>query len=116
MFAATAREWFIPERTWRTRPRGGEQAQCVALDRATDPDRWLSAVRSDRVIVTQFDDGASTWPRVGRRPSCSCSMPSLVAGMLEALDVRDGCNVLEVGTGTGVERRGCRRGGWAGLA
>jgi protein-L-isoaspartate(D-aspartate) O-methyltransferase len=100
VFAATAREWFIPERAW-VDEADGEQAQCVALDRATDPDGWLSAVRSDRVIVTQFDDGASTWPRVGRRPSCSCSMPSLVAGMLDALDVRDGCNVLEVGTGTG---------------
>ena len=69
------------------------------MDRATDPERWLSAVRSDRVIVTQFDDGASAWPRIGRRPSSSCSMPSLVAAMLDVLDVQDGCNVLEIGTG-----------------
>jgi protein-L-isoaspartate(D-aspartate) O-methyltransferase (PCMT) len=68
---------------------------CVALDRATDPERWLCAVRSDRVIVTQFDDGATTWPRIGRRASSSCSMPSLVAGMLGALDVRDGCHVAD---------------------
>lgn len=100
VFAATPRERFIPERAWVDESEG-DQMDCVALDRATDPERWLCAVRSDRVIVTQFDDGMTTWPRVGRRPSCSCSMPSLVAGMLGALDVRDGCHVLEIGTGTG---------------
>src|SRR5580704_2495222 len=75
VFAATPRERFIPERAW-VDEADGDQMDCVALDRVTDPDRWLAAVHSDRVIVTQFDDGATTWPRIGRRPSCSCSMPS----------------------------------------
>jgi hypothetical protein len=73
VFAATAREWFIPERTW-VDEADGDRMECVALDRAADSDGWLSAVRSDRVIVTQFGDEASTWPRVGRQPSCSCSI------------------------------------------
>lgn len=56
---------------------------------------------SDRVVVTQFDDGAIHWPDVGFRPTCSASMPSAVFGMLDALDIHAGHRVLEIGTGTG---------------
>lgn len=73
----------------------------MALDRISEPARWLSAVYSDRVIVTQFDDGNTAWPEVGYRPTSSCSMPSAVLGMLDALDVCEGMRVLEIGTGTG---------------
>jgi predicted methyltransferase len=41
------------------------------------------------------------WPQVGDRPICSASMPSVVLGMLDALDVQPGQSVLEIGTGTG---------------
>ncbi|OZM72214.1 protein-L-isoaspartate(D-aspartate) O-methyltransferase [Amycolatopsis antarctica] len=86
------REKFIPDRIW---------VDPVPIDRATDPERWHRAVYSDTSIVTQFDNGRTCWPEVGDRPTCSASMPSVVAGMLDALDVHPGHTVLEIGTGTG---------------
>jgi protein-L-isoaspartate(D-aspartate) O-methyltransferase len=61
----------------------------------------MRAVYSNSAIVTQFDDGSTQWPKVGEIPTCSASMPSTVAGMLDHLDVKDGHSVLEIGTGTG---------------
>jgi protein-L-isoaspartate O-methyltransferase len=71
------------------------------VDRVTEPERWLTNVYSDRVIVTQFDDGLTPWPKAGDRPTCSASMPTVVAAMLRALEVQPGQAVLEIGTGTG---------------
>lgn len=75
----------------------------VALNRVRvrDPQRWRATVFSNRVIVTQFDDGDTVWPDVGYRPTSSCSMPSAVLGMLDALDLHERMRVLEIGTGTG---------------
>ncbi|GAB3494871.1 protein-L-isoaspartate O-methyltransferase family protein [Amycolatopsis cihanbeyliensis] len=95
---AVPREWFIPARMW---VQETEDEPYQAVDRAVEPDRWLAAVYSNRVIVTQFDDGAVVWPEVGDRPTCSASMPSVVTGMLAELDARPGHAVFEVGTGTG---------------
>ena len=97
---AVERKWFIPDRMW-VDEGGYENIECVPIDRATEPARWLSAVYSDKVIVTQFDDGTTTWPEVGYRPTCSSSMPSAMLGMLDTLDVQDGDRVLEIGAGTG---------------
>jgi protein-L-isoaspartate O-methyltransferase len=98
--AAVRRERFIPDRIW-VDEGGDDDIECVPLDRAAEPARWQDAVRSNKVIVTQFDDGATSWPQVGYRPTCSSSMPSAMLGMLEVLDVHDGHRVLEIGTGTG---------------
>jgi len=62
--------------------------------------RWLDAVYANRSLVTRLGvvpDGGRD--RTG--PTSSASAPSLVTRMLEALDVRDGHRVLEIGTGTG---------------
>jgi protein-L-isoaspartate(D-aspartate) O-methyltransferase len=62
------------------------------IDGDTDRERWLRLVYSDTTLITQ------------RRPEAvtsSGTMPSLVATMLQALDVADGHQVLQVGTGTG---------------
>ena len=53
---------------------------------------WLHTVYSDASLVIQVTDGL---------PTSSSTMPGLMMRMLEALGVRDGMNVLEVGTGTG---------------
>lgn len=97
-FQAVAREWFIPERMWVQEFDGGPYEP---VDRSAEPERWLTNVYSDRVVVTQFDDGATVWPEVGYRPTCSASMPSAVVGMLGVLDVQPGQSVLEIGTGSG---------------
>ncbi|RKT57951.1 protein-L-isoaspartate(D-aspartate) O-methyltransferase [Saccharothrix australiensis] len=85
---------------------------------AQDPDgRWapvtadhpdhLAAVYRNEVRVTQLDGSDEAWEQalasgpVHGVPTSSSSMPSIMAIMLEALDVAPGQTVLEVGTGTG---------------
>lgn len=54
----------------------------------------LNDAYTDQVLLTkQADDG---------RALSSASKPSIVAAMLEQLDVRPGHNVLEIGTATGI--------------
>jgi protein-L-isoaspartate(D-aspartate) O-methyltransferase len=94
--ARVRRADFISDRMWIEEASG-----YLPVDRGAEPDQWEQAAYANRVVVTQFDDGETAWPAVGRRPTCSASMPSAVVGMLDALDVRRGHRVLEIGTGTG---------------
>ncbi|MBB5158826.1 methyltransferase domain-containing protein [Saccharopolyspora phatthalungensis] len=96
-FRAVDRASFIPARAWANDDSG----RLRPIDRDTDPETWSNVVASDLPIVTQIDDGATPWPEVRGQVSSSASQPSVVRTMLEALDVRDGQRVLEVGTGTG---------------
>ncbi|MFJ4772592.1 methyltransferase domain-containing protein [Streptomyces uncialis] len=61
-------------------------------ERVSGDERWFTAVHEDRSLVTHRTDGAAT---------SSSSQPSLMATMLEALEVGDGMNALEIGAGTG---------------
>lgn len=90
-FEAVRRETFVPyfypfmpgredERLGRDDPDPGRRAQ------------WRAGVYADVPLATHVRDGVTI---------STSSQPSLMARMLEQLDVRDGMNVLEIGTGTG---------------
>ncbi|MEV0278394.1 methyltransferase domain-containing protein [Streptomyces sp. NPDC050610] len=98
-FDAVPRHWFVPDVIWPG--RAGMNRQSDRVVRSEEPDVWWEAVQRDAPITTQWDDGAYRGPGKGRIPSCSNSMPSMVFSMLDALAVRDGQRVLEIGTGTG---------------
>lgn len=97
-FAALPRALFLPELIW---PYDTATGTCAAVDRRTDPGRWRAAASADIPVVTQWDDGRHTGPEPGTVPTSSASMPSVVAGMLEAAAPVPGMRVLEIGTGTG---------------
>lgn len=70
----------------------------------TDVDAWLDQVYSDATLVVQRRSPPSAQAVDGlgaELPTSSSTMPSLMVEMLEALDLRDGHRVLEIGTGTG---------------
>lgn len=66
---------------------------------------WLGEVYSDQSLVVQVKPHPGGHRSPTGAPLClptsSSTVPSLMARMLEALDVRDGHRVLEIGTGTG---------------
>ncbi|WP_082126815.1 methyltransferase domain-containing protein [Allosalinactinospora lopnorensis] len=105
VFAAVPREVFVPcFATHETGPRGTE----YRLYEGTDPaqrDAWLDLVYSDTTLITQVDErpveeAVTAGGGVGQATSSSTA-PGLMARLLEALDVHDGHDVLEIGTGTG---------------
>ncbi|MFD9306163.1 methyltransferase domain-containing protein [Streptomyces sp. NPDC060048] len=89
-FAAVPRHVFVPY-FYTGRGAGNERIW------SEDPDperraRWLRGVYTDAPLATRLRDGELV---------SSSSQPSLMAKMLEALDVRDGDDVMEIGAGTG---------------
>ncbi|MFJ8584019.1 methyltransferase domain-containing protein [Streptomyces sp. NPDC093595] len=89
-FEEVPRHLFVPyyyvgvmggyERLWREDPDPARR------------ERWLAGAYEDRPLATRVRNGDLV---------SSASQPSLMASMLEALDVRDGDRVLEIGAGTG---------------
>lgn len=74
--------------------------------RITDGDHeaWLSAVYADDSLITEVDGvHAEAAPPEGLTgvPTSSSTAPGLMADMLDALDVQEGHEVFEAGTGTG---------------
>jgi len=96
-FLEVPRDAFLPAKIWVDDEKGEPQP----IDRGSDLDRWLESIYANVAIVTQFDDGATAWPAVGVHRTSSASEPAMVATMLDCLDVQEGQQVLEIGTGTG---------------
>jgi protein-L-isoaspartate O-methyltransferase len=101
VFAATPRHPFTPE-VIVTTPAG---YRVLSGSNSDYRQEWLDAVYSDEPLVTQHKRhaGGHLLPSGDALhvPTSSSTMPSLMAQMLEALDVDDGMRILEVGTGTG---------------
>ncbi|SHG74531.1 methyltransferase domain-containing protein [Streptoalloteichus hindustanus] len=90
-FLATPRHLFVPRFTL-VGPRGDRADHDTRDPDPATREQALRAAYSNDTLVTRF---------TGPEPTSSSTEPSLMADMLEALDVHDGHRVLEVGTGTG---------------
>ncbi|MDH6129849.1 methyltransferase domain-containing protein [Kitasatospora sp. GP82] len=97
-FDAVPRSLFLPDLVWAHDMTTGRSRP---VDRTADEAGWLAAAAADIPIVTQWDDGEHQGIEPGTVPTSSASMPSLVASMLDDLQVEPGMRVLEQGTGTG---------------
>lgn len=90
-FESVPRHVFVPA-FYRQARQPGQFERISSENPATYSD-WINSVYDDDVLFTQIDStGAAT---------SSSTTPGLMALMLEALDLKDGMKVLEIGTGTG---------------
>lgn len=101
-FLAVRRHVLVP-RYWMDEEPGAFPARWRMIDNATvDHPAWLEAVYSNQTLATELTGvPAKGAPGMHPQVTSSTTMPSLVMAMLEALDVHDGMDVLEIGTGTG---------------
>ncbi|GAB2713826.1 methyltransferase domain-containing protein [Kitasatospora kifunensis] len=88
-FADVPRHTFVPY-FYRQGPDGTQLR--ISADDPEHAAEWLTAVYENKPLVTHLIDGNT---------ASSSSQPSVMAVMLEALDVPDGRRVKEIGTGTG---------------
>jgi protein-L-isoaspartate(D-aspartate) O-methyltransferase len=91
-FRATPRHRFLDRVYHYERQHGWQEVSARNPGR-----RELRLLYSDRALTTRLSDPGSTAPL----PISSSSQPSLMAQMLEDLDLEPGLRTLEVGTGTG---------------
>ena len=105
VFTRTRRHTFVPRfyvkddsRDWRAPWR------VVNGARPDDRAEWLDGVYSNQTLITELNNqpvpeelGGGTAQTI----MSSSTLPGLMVSMLETLDVLDGQQVLEIGTGTG---------------
>ncbi|WP_307813124.1 protein-L-isoaspartate(D-aspartate) O-methyltransferase [Streptomyces sp. N35] len=93
VFLRAARADYVPDLIWEN--NSGRWRQ---IDRRTEPKEWFARVHSPDYVVLQLDDGQADGPR---QMTCSSSMPSANAALLEAADLAPGMRVCEAGGGYG---------------
>lgn len=91
-FEAVPRHVFVPRFTasvdrWQARSPGLDSSMPEQYE------QWLRTVYSDQALLLPCEAGGAS----------SSSMPSIMAYMLEALQVEDGNRVLEIGCGSGYQ-------------
>ncbi|MET8683592.1 protein-L-isoaspartate(D-aspartate) O-methyltransferase [Streptomyces sp. NPDC004732] len=91
VFEKAPRHRFVPQQIWDQR-----DGRWRRVDRFQHPSRWHPLVHSDKVVVTQLDDGASGGPG---EVTSSGSQPTIVATQLDLLSLQPGMTVLEIGPG-----------------
>lgn len=91
-FEQVPRHRFI-DRFYDFSPQGSPQQVVVANDPSRLRPEHLQLIYSDKALVTRLDEQGM--------PASSASQPTLVATMLELLELAPGMNVLEIGAGTG---------------
>lgn len=90
-FRATPRHYFL-HRVWSTRENRWRDVDCHQADEAE-----LRLVYCDRAVTTRLSAAAGET----QVAISSSSQPSLMAQMLEDLQLRPGLRMLEIGAGTG---------------
>lgn len=106
-FGRVPRHLFVPV-IYRQLPQAGRYER-IDGSRPERAEEWLRLVYSDDTHTVQINGDSQGSPDPGRAAgdivegtaTSSSTMPSLMALMLEALDVTDDSAVLEIGTGTG---------------
>jgi protein-L-isoaspartate(D-aspartate) O-methyltransferase len=91
-----SRALFIPDVVYVP----GPDYQLVPLRRSEHPERWRRLVGSeDEAVITKVGPD----PLIGKGvvATSSSSSPEIMTAMIDALDLRAGMRVLEIGTGTG---------------
>jgi methyltransferase of ATP-grasp peptide maturase system len=94
---AVPRQEFVPE-FYEHSTAGWELVSASSPDTS---ERWWDGVWANTSLVTQLGPVGRCGRQIVTGPCSSSSAPSLMVRMLEALDIRDGNRVLEIGTGTG---------------
>lgn len=96
------RHLLLP-RWWEPAP-GGQWSLHVGED---DQDAWMATAYSDRSIVTEVAglhadhaEGGQRPPEYGQ-PTSSSTLPTLVVDMMRHARLYDGCDLLDVATGSG---------------
>lgn len=116
----TPRHLFIPEFFDQSEAGDGSPTSYLPVTaQRNTPTRWLELVYRDETWVTQLDGqltpgdlAPGTASYTNAVPTSSSSLPSLVISMWEELELHDGQQVLEIGTGTGYSTAlGCHRHG-----